>query len=552
MEELEDREFLNTSPARRMDEAFTILRRGLTPFVEDRMASARGAAWKTTEVQRLRQRNPKSAVSTADLLDDSRRVVDVVLEYWREVFSESLKKCHSHFFDFRTAGNTLHHTPDQVTDVKVLSIYESAHYVLSEAGSSYVEFAKCRVTLLKRAISDNQSLLSQTGQPSRSTAPLTRLQPGINTPAEMDSLAAVGPPLDTMGHRSLLSKKVLIAMGAVVGVLAIVVVLQLKNSQGDSRVRASDHESTSSSSPLSRSPVQTSTPPSGGSDHQAPSQGGSHTSAGRDPNATGVQPDPPIQRQPEPMRDGRVAPLSGGDARPFPVADAKPTGDETSNGRNRLQASPSSTDAARAVDAPIKREPPNLVTNGDFLQPWDVGWNKQVGDPTQGSFVVEKQNGMLHMSLSGQNSGQVWQVVALPEGRGLEGLMFGAGVKLIPKRAGMLGLAPPVETALIVQFRDRQEQDLGQIWYTQFATTGLEGSGLAGVPDTLHATGQRCQISTNEGFTRIEESLSRKAKDCLAGSPTNVASLMIVCFMRTSNPQSSAEAFLDRVRLYYR
>ena len=230
----------------------------------------------------------------------------------------------------------------------------------------------------------------------------------------------------------------------------------------------------------------------------------------------------------------------------------QPSRDQDDSATVRVTTPAPVTETLPAIDIPVEREPPNLITNGDFREHWAVGWNKQVDDPTQGSFVVENQNDMLHMTLEGENSAQVWQVVPLAEGRGLDDLMFEAGVKLTPKRAGMLGLAPPVEMALIVQFMDRQERDLGQIWYTQFATTGLEGSGLVGVPETLHATGQRCQVPLAEGFARIRETLGRKATDCLAMRPSDVASIMIVCWMRTGTPQSAAEAFLQRVRLYYR
>lgn len=229
---------------------------------------------------------------------------------------------------------------------------------------------------------------------------------------------------------------------------------------------------------------------------------------------------------------------SASDPRRAPAAISTGTGEGSSPRPSRSAAAETS-------------EPPNLVLNGDFSEDWDIGWRKEIRDPT-GSLLVERESGMLHIALSGQTTAQVWQDVPIAGDRGIEGLMFEASVKLVPKRTGMLGIAPPVETALIVQFRDRDKHDVGQIWYTQFATIGLEGSGLVGVPDTLHATGQRCQVPLQEGFNRIAESLDRKAKDCLATPISDIGSLMVTVLMRTNNPESSAEAFLDNVRLFYR
>jgi hypothetical protein len=287
----------------------------------------------------------------------------------------------------------------------------------------------------------------------------------------------------------------------------------------------------------------------------------------REPAAQAPQPTATQSKEGKSNGGGRQ-PARAPAARPDPAAEnAPPTVVAIREAASPEPPPQAADDRAGAAEPPAPEAPPpaavpppsapaprpsSLVVNGDFSEHWGVGWEKHVADPTQGSFSVSVRDGMLHMLLEGRNAAQVWQSVRLPEGRGLSGLVLEAGVKMVPRRAGMLGLAPPVETGLAVQFLGPSGDDRGTIVYTQFATTGLENSGLAGVPGAMRATGRRCQLPLGEGYNRIMEMLDLKVKDCLAEAVSGAASVLIAGWMRTSNAQSSAEGFLDDVRLYYR
>jgi hypothetical protein len=196
----------------------------------------------------------------------------------------------------------------------------------------------------------------------------------------------------------------------------------------------------------------------------------------------------------------------------------------------------------------------NLVVNGDFSGHWSNGWQKLLDDPTVGSLTVEVNNQrMLHAIGRNNSVGQVFQKVALPQGRGIDGLTFEAQVKLLTKMGGvMFGFQQPVRAALVVELQNSSGGNLGQIMFTNFSENPLHDTGLAGVPQPVQGTGKRCQIHIGEQFARLKIRIDEKAKDCLSGlDGRRVAAVEIGVLLMTQESGATAEAHLGSVKLYF-
>ncbi len=196
----------------------------------------------------------------------------------------------------------------------------------------------------------------------------------------------------------------------------------------------------------------------------------------------------------------------------------------------------------------------NLVINGDFSSHWSNGWQKLIDDPTVGSLTVEVTNQrMLHAVGRNKSVGQVFQKVALPQGRGIDGLMFEAEVKLFSKMGGvMFGFQQPVRAALFLELENSSGGNLGQIMFTNFSENPLHDTGLAGVPQPVQGTGKRCQINIGQQYSRLKVRVDEKAKDCLSRlDGRKVAVVEVGVIFITQESGAMAEAYLGNVKLYY-
>ena len=184
-----DDAFLSGSPAEQFLEAMSCLHVPLARIVDAQMTTAFGPNWKEGEIRRILEKNPNFTESPDTLLDDPRRVINVVTNNWRKAFAHCLSGCQEHAFDLKNAANVVSHTPQRLTDTKALGAYESTLAMLSKIGAAAeADVIGRRLALLRRQlgqVSREEDEVDRTAEnpPAKPVSPPTASAvPGVSPP----------------------------------------------------------------------------------------------------------------------------------------------------------------------------------------------------------------------------------------------------------------------------------------------------------------------------------------------------------------------------------
>jgi len=197
----------------------------------------------------------------------------------------------------------------------------------------------------------------------------------------------------------------------------------------------------------------------------------------------------------------------------------------------------------------------NLLINGDFSQHWSTGWEKGLEyPPSQGNIVVSNiqspggivlDNQQLYLKLNGANTGWIQQAVRLPQERTLKDLYIVADIQLNSSI-----LSDRAVSFLGIRLED-PFQVLGTLIFSNTKDLMLDGENpkIKGAPIPTETA---CIIKMEEGYPQIQLNIYEKVLDCLSGfNPDDVRKVTVAGVVKGTTQNSSAEVYLDNVRLYY-
>lgn len=209
--------------------------------------------------------------------------------------------------------------------------------------------------------------------------------------------------------------------------------------------------------------------------------------------------------------------------------------------------------------ASSKKVPPlptgNLIVNGDFKEPWPVGWERYLEKGAPGSNHVKTQgrdgNTVFQISHSGKSAFALYQTVQVQN----TSLQLTASFKLKGwEGPGMYGFTKSGTAMIELQYLDNSERRLGATRILNYAKHMFADTPLIGVPRLQEDDSTTHHIAVEPRWHigyRID--IEKEILSNLPGvDPGQVSAVLVALYVGGIDQTSRAELSVDDIRLEYK
>jgi TolB-like protein len=197
----------------------------------------------------------------------------------------------------------------------------------------------------------------------------------------------------------------------------------------------------------------------------------------------------------------------------------------------------------------------NFVYNGGFINRYE-GWEKRIGDITQGSSKTEiipfqntKSGKALHIKHEGSGSIQFSQVVDVPSP---PDLIFSASFQASSHEGMMTGFSGTGIVQIALQYIDENDNLIGQTILLNYVKNPFADTPLIGVPRRKSDSykNRYIEFNSNKFYTDYKIDIRKEVEDNLLGIDVEtLRKIAIVIFCSATHSQAGSELWITDISI---
>ena len=211
----------------------------------------------------------------------------------------------------------------------------------------------------------------------------------------------------------------------------------------------------------------------------------------------------------------------------------------------------------RQIDALPTRKPGNLLLNGDFSQPWRVGWKRRMANLRSGSTKVSVESltamggNALHILHKGKNRIEFSQEieVAGPE------LVFSASFQMKSWEGMFIGFSGTGMASISLIYLNQKGRPVGATHLVNYVRNIFADTPLIGVPrgPTDTQAVHHIKIENNKFYQDYRiDLLEEISNNLMAVDPSKIRKIRVIIAAGANDPNAGCELYVGKLSLSYK